>query len=156
MNTTFIETQCKEAKYQRKEGTAASYYWQEGSRILPNRMSISKDVELTPVAPKGRNLLHKTMGQMKGNFTQKEDSPLMQHKPFAIHTTLYQIPEYPEYPYGTIGITGSNGKITRQTDFGDVVVVKPLDSDWNWLEIFYFPSMGKNMDEVMSFIANRK
>jgi len=152
MNTTLLEAQCKKAIYRRKEGTSSSYYWQSGSRILPNRMSISKDRELTHVSRNGQNLFHPIMGQMKGSFTQKEDSPLKQHKPFSIHTQLWQIPEFPLNPYGTIGISNIYGKITRQSDFGDVVIIHPLDDTWELLEIFYFPAMGSRLEMVMQYI----
>lgn len=155
MNTTLLENQCKKSIYKRKEGTSSSYYWQSGSRILPNRMSISKERELSHVSRNGRNLLHSIMGQMKGSFTQKEDSPLKQNKPFSIHTQLWQIPEYPLNPYGTIGISNTNGKITRQSDFGDVVIIHPLDYHWELLEIYYFPAMLDKLEIVMQYIQKR-
>lgn len=152
MNTTLIEALCKKAIYQRKEGTSSSYYWQSGSRILPNRMSISKERELSHVSRNGRNLLHPIIGQIKGTFTRQEDSPLKQHSPFSIHTQLWQVPEYPLNPYGTIGISGENGKITRECDFGDLVVVHALDYKWETLEIFYFPAMLNNLDIVLNHL----
>ena len=85
----FISKAMKTATYQHKEGTANSYYWQSGSRILPNRLSISKGSEMTSVQRKRRNLLSPVVGQILGRFTKIEESPLKQHKPFDVSFTLW-------------------------------------------------------------------
>ena len=74
MNEEFIKSSFQVATYTLKEGTKGSYYWTEGFSELPNRLSISRDNELTKVSRKGRNLLHPIVGQMIGSFTQKEVS----------------------------------------------------------------------------------
>lgn len=63
MNEEFIRANFQVATYTLKEGTKGSYYWSEGFSELPNRLSISKDNELTKVSRKGRNLLHPIVGQ---------------------------------------------------------------------------------------------
>ena len=75
MNEEFIRANFQTGTYTLKEGTKGSYYWAEGFSGLPNRLSISRDRELTKVDRKGRNLLHPIAGQMVGNFTAKETSP---------------------------------------------------------------------------------
>lgn len=149
----FISKAMKEATYQHKEGTASSYYWQSGSRILPNRLSISRDSEMTSVKRKGRNLLHPVVGQLLGKFKVAEESPLKQHKPFEVRTQIWQVPLYPIFiGYGTIGITGASGKV--EGDTGDLVVLHTTDQ-WENITIYYFAGMGNPNDQpqVMQFLC---
>ena len=150
-----LEAAMLEACYQRKPGTSSSYYYEFGSRILPNRLSISRD-ELTMVRKKGRNLLHPVIGQLIGQFTQVEASPLKLHKPYVVRTQIWQIPEYPLFiGYGSIGISNQEGKIDRGSDTGDLIVLDAEDLDWERIRIFYFPAMVKGLEEVMNFLTNK-
>lgn len=148
----FISKSMQVAFYQHKEGTASSYYWQQGSSTLPNRLSISKGSEMTSVQRKGRNILHPVVGQLLGKFKVVEDSPLKQHKPFEVRTQLWQVPLYPLFiGYGTLGISSESGKVTGDT--GDLVVLYTPDQ-WTNIVIFYFAGMGNinDMEQVMKYL----
>ena len=82
MSDEFFKANFQTGTYTLKAGTKGSYYWTEGFSGLPNRLSISRDTELTKVDRKGRNLLHPIAGQMVGNFTAKESSPYKLYKPY--------------------------------------------------------------------------
>ncbi len=152
MINEFISKSMLVTFYQRKEGKASSYYWQHGSQILPNRLSISRGSEMTKVKRKGRNMLHPIVGQLLGRFTLKEESPLKQHKPFNVRTQIWQVPLYPLFiGYGTIGITGASGRI--EGDTGDLIVLYSTDR-WESIVIFYFAGMGNpyDMEQVMKYL----
>ena len=134
----FISKSMKVAVYQHKEGTKSSYYWQQGCKILPGRLSISRGSEMTNVQHKGRNAMHPVVGQLIGAFKVAEESPLKQHKPLFIG-------------YGTIGISNASGKVE---DTGDLIVMHSTDQ-WQNIRIFYFAGMGNvnDMEQVMRFLA---
>jgi hypothetical protein len=141
----YLRAIVKEALYQVKEGTKASYYRISGCEDFPNRLSISKD-ELSKVSKSGRNATRYTMGQLVGRFTQKEVSMYKRHHPFNFRTQIWQCEEYPQLiGYGTIGITGWDGKIR---DDGDLVVLWSADSQWSEIRLFEFDGFGKNPDQV--------
>lgn len=149
----FVSKSMKVAIYQHKEGTKGSYYWQHGSRILPNRLSISRGSEMTDVQRKGRNLLHPVVGQLLGRFKVAEESPLKQHKPFDVRTQIWKIPCYPLFiGYGTLGISNQSGKV--ESDTGDLVVMYSTDQ-WEHIAIFYFAGMGNvdDMEQVMKYLS---
>ena len=148
----FIEKSMQVAYYQHKEGTASSYYWQNGSRILPNRLSISKN-EMASVKFKGRNAIHPIAGQLLGNFRVDENSPLKLHKPYTVRTQIWQIPLYPMFiGYGTIGISSESGKVSSDT--GDLIVMQSNDN-WDIITIYYFAGMGNpnDMEQVMKYLC---
>ena len=155
MIAEFISRTMQVAYYQHKEGTSTSYYWQGGSKILPNRLSISKEKEMTNVERKGRNIIHKIAGQLLGQFKVSEESPLKQHKPYNVRTQIWQVPLYPLFiGYGTIGISGQSGKV--EGDTGDLVVLYSSDSGDKPrnITIFYFVGMGNinDMEQVMKHL----
>ncbi len=152
MNEEFIRKSMKVAVYQHKEGTKASYYWQQGFKLLPNRLSI-KDEEMTNVQHKGRNAIHKIVGQLLSNFRLDEESPLKQHKPYTCRTQIWQVPLYPLFiGYGTIGISNEQGKVE---DTGDLIVMYSTDQ-WETIRIFYFAGMGNinYHEQVMRFLSS--
>lgn len=153
MTNEFVMKSMCEATYSRKEGTASSYYWQAGAKILPNRLSLSKDA-MTQVQRKGRNL-QKIAGQCVGNFKKDEESPLKIRKPYTLRTQIWQHEGFLEFiGYGTIGITGEDGRIY---DTGDLIVFFAEDSHWNQIRIFIFNGMGANpdiRDEAMKYASN--
>lgn len=61
MNRQFIEATIQIATYIRKEGTSSSYYWQPRTKILPNRLGISKD-QFPTIQKKGGNLRGRKIG----------------------------------------------------------------------------------------------
>ncbi len=148
MNNEFMMALFQEATYQRKEGTETSYYWQEGSRILPNRLSISP-VMLSNVRRKGRALTNGLMvGQCKGQFTKKEESPLKVSKPFNVTTSIWQYPNFLQFVgYGTIGFSDENSP-KGVSDLGDLLIFYTESSDWQTLRIFYFSGVGNNPDKL--------
>lgn len=116
-----IESTILEALYKLKEGTETSYYWQEGSRILPDRMSISFGAELSHAQKKGRMLAEDVVGEVKGTFKKDEQSPLKQHTPFNIHSKIFRPENFPSVlGYGIIGITNEEGRISRDSEEGFV------------------------------------
>ena len=153
IGTDFIASTLQQATYRLKEGTKSSYYWQSGTKILPDRLSISKESEMTKVARKGRNLLHALAGQMVGTFKIHEESPLKLFKPFTCRTQIWAVDEYPLFiGYGTIGITNEEKGIT---DTGDLVVFYSPDN-WFTIQISFFRGLG-NPDyllQCMEFLNN--
>lgn len=148
----FISKSMQVAFYQHKEGTASSYYWQQGSRILPNRLSI-KDSDMTKVQRKGRNLANYSIGQLLGKFKVVEESPLKQHKPFAVSTKIWQVPLFPLFiGYGTIGISAESGRV--EGDTGDLVILYSTDQ-WENIAIFYFAGMGNinDLEQAAKFLS---
>lgn len=153
MNYNMISKAMQVAIYKHKEGTVSSYYWQSGSRILPNRLSISKGSDMVSVQRKGRNLKHTSVGQFLGKFTRVEQSLLKQYKPYSVRTQLWQVPVHPEYiGYGTLGITGASGRV--EGDTGDLVVLHSVD-DWETISIYYFAGMGSanGLQQAMQFLG---
>lgn len=133
--------------YSRKIDTTSSFYHKEGSKILPNRLSITNG-EVNDVARKGRNAGKEVTGQILGQFKRDEESPFKQFKPYTIRTQLWQHPDFPSLEYGTLGISNVEGKITRESDKGDLIVIYRNNTDE--IEMWIFPSMGKNPDNFMA------
>ena len=148
MNNEFIRIAFRESTYSRKEGTVTSYYWKDGSRILPNRLSISPNL-LSNVQRKGRAIANGVMvGQCKGQFTQKEESPLKVCKPFYITTSIWQNPNWLQFlGYGTLGFS-DNDAPKGISDLGDLLVFFTEGSDWQTIRIFYFAGMGTDPDKL--------
>lgn len=148
ISNEMIKATMQQATYKRKEGTATSYYWFEGSRILPNRASI-QNVEITDVARKGRNLRDTFAGQFIGKFTCKEQSPLKQYRPYVVRTQIWRNPDYPQFiGYGTLGISNEQGHVTDKSDTGDLIIMYSEDSHWDSIRIFYLAGMGKNPELI--------
>jgi len=151
----YIQAAMQESWYERKAGTLSSYYHNAGCRILPNRLSISRD-EFTMVRKKGRKLIHPVIGQLLGRFTKNEESPLKANSPFMVRTQIWHIPEYPLFiGYGSIGISNEEGKIDRESDTEDLIILEVEAPDWERIRIFYFPAMIKKLEEVMTHISNK-
>lgn len=141
-----IKASYQEAIYNKKQGTATSYYWKSGSKILPNRVSI-RNIEITKVAKKGRNLQDPFAGQFLATFTIKEQSPLKLHKPYNVRTQIWQHEYYPQFiGYGTLGISDAEGRVTDKSDTGDLLVFYSKDADWQTIRIFIFAGMGRTPD----------
>ena len=152
MNVQFIKCILQEATYVKKEGTKTSYLWHSGMKNLPKTLTISKE-ELSKIARKGRNLLHPVAGQMLGCFTKNEESPLKQKAPYKIRTQIWSINEYPLFiGYGSIGISNNEGKITKESDLGDLVILYTSD-DWQSIRIYYFTGMITSLYEVMEYLS---
>lgn len=148
----FISKAMQIACYEHKEGTASTYNWHQGSRILPNRLSISNGNEMTHVQRKGRNTIHPVVGQLIGKYVKSEQSPLKQYKPFAVRTQIWREPFYPLFiGYGTLGISAESGKV--EGDTGDLVVLYSTNQCQD-IVIFYFAGMGNinDKEQVMKYL----
>lgn len=120
-----IKTTIHEAFYKLKEGTETSYYWQKGSTILPNRLSISIGAELSHAQKKGRMLAEEVTGEIKGTFKKVEQSPLKQHPPFYIHSKIFKPENHSSVMgYAIIGISNEEGKISRDSEEGLAAICK--------------------------------
>lgn len=145
MSAEFIAKALQSAVYVRKDGTASSYYYQEGSTILPNRLGITKG-DVTSVQKKGRNL-KPSVGQLLAQFKVSEDSPLKQNRPYVLRSQIFEKEDYPQFiGYGTCGISNTSGKVTADSDTGDLLVFYSQDVDWKVINVFFLKGMGKNYD----------
>lgn len=152
INIEFIKHSMHHFIYELKEGTASSYYSQTSS-ILPKRLSIS-DTDMAKVENKGRILIEGKKGQLLGSFTQKEESPLKQFKPYTCRTEIFKCLDFPLlFGYGTTGISDENGKVSKQSDTGDLVVLYSADN-MKKFHIFFFYGLGKPeyKDDVLSYV----
>lgn len=151
----YITANLQKAIYQLKEDTKSSYYWQSGSHILPNRLSISKEKEITAVQRKGRNLLHPIVGQMLGNYSKKDESRLKRYKPYSVRTQIWQLPNYPLIiGYGSSGITNEAGQIE---DTNDLLIFTSPDN-WTTITIYFFAGMASpdNMIEALEYLRDNE
>lgn len=152
MNQKFIEASMRHFIYELKEGTNSSYYSQTSS-ILPNRLSIS-DFDMSKVENKGRVLSEGKKGQILSKFKLSEESPLKQFKPYVCRTEIFKCIDFPLlFGYGTIGISDENGKVSRQSDTGDMVVLYSADNQQTF-HIFFFYGLGRPeyKNEVLSYV----
>jgi hypothetical protein len=141
--------------YEKKPGTIASYYWVEGDIILPNKLSITKD-QVARVERAGRNIIHLIAGQLLGQFTKKEVSPLKLHAPYICRTQIWRHPDFSDFVgYGSICISNECGKIDRDSATQDLVVLKKEDGEWGKIRINFFPSMILRLNEVFVYLSKR-
>lgn len=154
MDRDYIQSKMQCAIYELKEGTAGSYYRKEGSKYLPNRLSISRG-EISSVARTGRNL-QKVVGQLLGRFTSTEVSPLKLYPPYEVRTQIWEVSGYPQFiGYGTIGVTGSNRKVSREMDKGDVVVIGKVGSvGWRVLRLYVFPNSLFQLESIFKYLTS--
>ena len=151
MNKEFVVASIQMATYERKEGTQVSFYWKEGEKILPNRMSISLKNLFADAKVKGR-MTSKTepvVGDLKGKFTQKEksESPLNQNGG-EISTKLFQSVEFPQFCYGVIAV--SNPETGRTDKEEGMVVIRQLSE--SVIELFYMSGVTCNpSDKIQVF-----
>lgn len=147
----------EESIYQLKEGTSTSIYWQSGSRILPNRLSIKKGMGFIEGKQSGKVKFGNAVkvGELTGKFTRKEESPLKRFHPYAVFTSIFRKVEYPRLTaWGTIGISDEKtGKI--EDDNGDLLVI---DSDdlVNY-RFLYFRGLGdipEHIEQALAYADN--
>lgn len=156
MTDQFIEAIIQSATYRRKEGTATSYYWATGAKLLPDRISISKESETKQTSHTDRNPFHKITGQLIGTFKKNESSPLKLYKPFQLRTNLWQMEDFPSFiGYGTIGTSNELGKIDRQSDTGDLIVLHTSTKDWKEITIYYFAGCVMELESIMEFLYKK-
>ncbi len=151
MNEIFIKNQMIHFVYKLKADTASSYYSQTDS-ILPERLSIS-DFDMAKVQNKGRAKAEGKKGQLLGKFKVSEVSPLKKFKPYTCRTEIFRCIDYPLlFGYGTIGISNEEGKVTKASDTGDLIVLFTPDNGTTF-DIFFFPKMGsiEFKDDALSY-----
>ncbi|WP_207214466.1 hypothetical protein [Bacteroides cellulosilyticus] len=108
---------------------------------------------MTKVASKGRNLQQIVSGQMISTFTTKEESPLKQNIPFKVRTQIWAIENYPLFiGYGSIAISDADGKITRESDLGDLVIFY-TSNNGQTIHIFYLAGMITYLDEAAKYLS---
>jgi hypothetical protein len=155
MDSQFIKVIMQEINYQRKVGTATSYYRVSGVPLFPERLSISWGNTIRQTARKGRNLEHKVIGQMLGTFKKSENSVLKINPPFEIRTNIYQNNDFPLLEgYGTIGISNHDGKINRQSDYGDLAVFSTSEVERKNIKIYFFARALMNLPEIMGYLSS--
>ena len=106
------------------------------SWLLPHRIGILQGASMASVSGSGR-ARNPLDAQLKGTFTRVEESPYKQNKPFEVQTGLWRVQGERCLFYGSLGITGTSGRVDR--DNGDLVVVRT--SDWQRVEIFIFKGL---------------
>lgn len=137
MDKLFIKARMAVAVYAKKSGTATSYYLNSGSIPLPSRLSISFGSVITSATRKGRMISQPVVGEIRGEFTRKEASPLKQHHPYKINSKIFRMDDYPLLAgYGTVAVSDADGH-TKQEE-GIVVFAHCGDGgDGNLLKLFF-------------------
>lgn len=152
MNSELTQSCILKAIYELKEGSKSSYYWKSGTTILPNRLSISHDSEMTKVQRKGRNLLEPTLGQLIGRFKQSENSSMKQFKPYNLRTQIWRKTAFPNLTgYGTIGISSYPDGNIRDTQ--DLLVVC-ADKEWKTIQVYIALGRGNvnSIEETLQYL----
>ena len=156
MKEEFLERIMKPAQYELKAGTSTSYAFISGQQILPKTISIVRGADTFKVARSGRGLLPK-VGQMKAGFTRAETSPYKQNKPYKVQTSIWQADGYRTLFYGTIGLTGSSGRI--EADNGDLILFST--ADWKKVQAVVFVGLADpvrlpaNLAEAAAFLKKK-
>jgi hypothetical protein len=66
------------------------------------------------------------------------------------------VPEYPALiGYGTMGISNYHGKVDRNSDRGDLVILYTPDRYWNEIHIYFFPEMIMQLYTVLEYVFNK-
>ncbi|MEI6575760.1 MAG: hypothetical protein WCO63_06230 [Bacteroidota bacterium] len=151
MNAEFLKSKHLHFEYELKSGTSTSYYQIGGTRgILPSRIGITRNT-FAIIRQTGRGHLEKLTGQVKSTFKKEETSIYKKCKPFWIHSSLYEIPDFPVFlGYGDIGFTSGNGK-TEGT--GDLLIIHSSDQ-FQTLTIHIFMGLLFHKDQVIPYLKN--
>ena len=121
--------------------------------LLPHRLGILQGASMASTSCSGRAT--KPMeAQLKAAFTRVEESPYKVSKPYEVQTGLWRVEGTQSLYYGSLGISGTNGRIER--DNGDLLIIRT--TDWKRLEVFIFRGLAgvdKQLDylpEVVAFV----
>ena len=122
--------------------------------LLPYRIGIMQGESMASVKASGRGA-KPLKAQLKGRFTQAEDSVYKQYKPYEIQTGLWQVEGTQTFFYGTLGISDEHGRISR--DNADLIIV--VTSDWKRLDVYVFKGLAgldKQLDCLPEVVAYLK
>ena len=149
MDIEFLKANHLQFLYELKENTSTSYYLTAGARgILPARIGVTRE-SFSSIHQTGRNHLEKLTGQIKATFKKSDESIYKKHKPFWLHTSIYEIQEFPVFAgYGDIGISNEAGK-TEGT--GDLLILHSSD-EWHRIRIHIFRGMLFHKDQVFPYL----
>lgn len=124
--------------------------------LLPYRIGVIPTINAPKINESGRGEVF-SVGQLKGKFTEIQNSPYKVFPPFEVHTSLWRIEGKPLLYYGTIGITGSSGRIAQ--DNGDLLIART--ADWKALNIFIFRGLAgrsqqlSHLQEATEYVENQ-
>lgn len=144
------------SRYALKPDTTTSFYFQDGFKIIPQRVSLmNKDAR--PAKNNGRNRENFIMNLDAGfKKRPKEETLLTQNGVSRIHTGIYREPQYPLFlGSGTIGTAGKTGNV--KGDNGDVLVLYTPDQPYKieTIVVFYFIGMADNKNQVFRFLQSQ-
>lgn len=124
-NLTIVDS----AIYQHKQNTATSYLYVSGTTILPKTLSIMEfPAEMQSFGRRNR------VRQLKGTFTNGEQSPYKQSKPYKVNTSIWKVEGFSDMYYGTLGVSGAKGRIEGNN--GDLIIL--YTEDWELVRVFIF------------------
>lgn len=148
MNEQLIKAKHQAFIYELKEGTASSYYLVEGRKnIVPERLSFSKN-DLVKIDQRGRTKTEIKVGQIAGNFKQKDESIYKQHRPYAFFSSIWQACGHPLFVgYGDVGISNASGIISTTKDL--FVIYQPYKGRF---EFHLFAGLKEFKEEVLSYL----
>lgn len=110
----------------------------QGARfLLPVRLSFGGS-ELARIDFKGRGVRAR-VAQMKGSFTQQEESPNKRYKPYKVGTSVWRCRSSRGLYCGTLGITKREG--AGPSDNGDLIYFRT--ADWEKVEVFIFKGLAR-------------
>lgn len=119
--------------------------------LLPYRIGLVRGDAMPATRRMGRTR-QQAVAQLKGIFSKQEVSPYKQHKPFAVHTSIWQVDN--SIYYGSIGISQPNGMINN--DNGDLLILKTID--WIRVEVYIFRGLAgslngmKYLDDAVNYV----
>lgn len=105
--------------------------------LLPVRLSFGGS-ELARIDFRGRGTRER-FAQMKGSFTQQEESPYKRKKPFKVGTAVWTCRSSKNLFCGTLGITQREG--AGPSDNGDLIYFKT--ADWDAVEVIIFKGLAR-------------
>ena len=163
-----IVASLQKATYEHKEGTKLAYGWKSGATIFPKSMRINLEGFFADAKHTGRmaSQYNPPKGDLKGNFTKDEVSPLKQEPvkrqckyklkngetkirladSYEVSTKLFQSADFPQFLYGDLAVSNAETNATDKKE-GLVVVWKVSDSV---LELYYMAGVTENPSDLQS------
>ncbi|MCC8119348.1 MAG: hypothetical protein LIP09_11480 [Bacteroidales bacterium] len=92
------------------------------------------------------------VGELKGQFTHKEESILKRFQPYRISTKLFRSDDYPHITgWGTLGITGSDGKISSKSEEGIIIVNRDSENP-SLVKIFFMAGVPDDIPNTIPLL----